>query len=562
MLRQEIKQLLRGAILQAQSEKSLPEFEVPVSPELQSASLSQGGRGEPEILVERTADNKFGDYTTNIALKIAGLVKKNPLEVAEIIARIADDIADEEIIVFDKVEAVKPGFINFYIANQHWQKKVAGILEQGVDFNILNIGQGQKVQVEFISANPTGPLTLGNGRGGFLGDTLANILKKAGYDVSREYYMNNTGFQVEVLGHSILGDEKIQYQGEYIKDLREKFKNSQHENALELGEQAADFIMETMIKPVVSERMKIKFDNFFSEKSLRKSGAVEKIIDLMKRKGLTYENDGALWFKASEFGDDKDRVLITSGQTERGVEGTYLLSDIAYHYDKFIEKKFDKVIDVWAADHHGYVARLQAAKKALDMPGELKIIVTQLVRLFKDGKEFKMSKRAGTYVTIEELLDEISLDAARFFFLMYSINSHMDFNLDLAAEQSQKNPVYYVQYAYARLCSILRKAEENNLKKDKDKILELQPEKCEPELIRKLVQLPEIIEDTAIDYQVQRLPQYALDLVRTFHKYYEECRVISEDKEKTSARIALIEATRIVLKNVLDLMGISAPEKM
>ena len=515
----------------------------------------------PEAEISRTENDKFGDYSTNAALKLAKKEGKNPMELAE---KIESQIEKNGGELFEKIEIAPPGFVNFFVAKEYLQKEITEIVKQGERYGEQDIGKGQKVQVEFISANPTGPLTLGNGRGGFLGDTLANIFKKVGFDVQREYYMNDTGFQVEALGHSILGDEKAQYEGEYIVELKEKFKGSLNKSALELGEEAAVYIMETMAKPVIEKMMKIKFDNFFSEKSLRQSGEVEKIKDLLEQKSLTYENEGALWFKSSEYGDEKDRVLVTSGKTERGVEGTYLLSDIAYHYDKFVERKFDKVIDIWAADHHGYVARLQAAKKALGMPGELKIIVTQLVRLFKEGKEVRMSKRAGTYVTIEELLDEISLDVARFFFLMYSADTHMDFNLDLAKEQSQKNPVYYVQYAYARISSILAKVKSQKSKvKTAGQSLKLLDQPAELALIKQLARLPEIIEDTARDYQVQRLPQFALELVRAFHKFYEECRVIDEkNPDLTEARLGLVEATRIVLKNTLDMMGISAPEKM
>ena len=542
MVRKEIKELTKDAILQAQSEKLLADFEL------------------PEILVEKAPDEKFGDYSSNVALKIAKQTGKPPMDVAQIITNEAKDICEGPACIAEKIEAVKPGFINFFISKAHLAKKISTILERKENYGSLDIGQGQKVQVEFISANPTGPLTLGNGRGGFLGDTLASVLKKAGFNVAREYLINDAGYQVKVLGHSILKDELAQYKGDYVDMLVEKLKDAS-KDPREVGYQAAQHIMEIMIKPVAEQRMKIKFDNWFSEKKLRQSGALEKVLKLLKEKGLTYENEGALWFKSSEFGDDKDRVLVTSGQTEKGVEGTYFLQDIAYHFNKLVERKFEKVIDIWAADHHGYVARLLAAKEALQMPGELTIIVTQLVKLFREGKEVRMSKRAGLYVTIEELLDEIPLDVVRFFFLMYSIDTHMNFDLDLAKEKSEKNPVYYVQYAYARISSILRKAQ-NNFQFPISNF-QLLNHPAEMALIKQLIRLPEIIEDTARDYQVQRLPQYALDLVRAFHKFYEECRVIDDkNPELTSARLALVEATRIVLKNTLDLMGVSSPESM
>lgn len=550
MLRQEIKGLLKDAILQAQQESQLAEFDV------------------PEILIEKTQDSKFGDFSTNVALKIAKTIEKPPMEVAKIIASEAENINAESGNMFEKIEAAAPGFVNFFISSEHLIKKIAIILKEKERFGELDIGQNQKIQVEFISANPTGPLTLGNGRGGFYGDTLANLLEKSGYKVEREFFINDAGYQVEVLGHSILGDEKVQYKGEYIEQLREKFKNSLNKSAKEIGYEAAAYIMKIMIKPTIEQRMKIKFNNYFSEKEFRESGAVEKILEFLKEKGVTYEKEGALWFRSSDFGDEKDRVLITSDKIERSGEPTYILPDIAYHYNKFIERKFDKVIDIWAADHHGYVARLQAAKKALEIPGELKILISQMVRLFKDGQEVRMSKRAGTYVTIDELLEEIPLDVARFFFLMYSPDTHMDFNLDLAKEQSEKNPVYYVQYAYARISSILRKSDPNpsadgRIHPNDPNNLKLLNHPAELALIKQLVRLPEIVEDTVNDYQVQRLPQFALELVRSFHKFYEECRVIDEkNPDLTLGRLALVEATRIVLKNTLDLMGISAPEKM
>ncbi len=540
MTREEIKDAIIQTINEYQAQDLLPDFDV------------------SKITIEHPADAKNGDYSSNVAMRIAVVAKKPPLEIAQMLVKRL-----KEKLLFAEIKIMPPGFINFYLLNEYLQEQVEEILEDKGNYGWVDLGQGQKIQVEFISANPTGPLTLGNARGGFLGDTLARVFQKTGYKVEREFLINDAGYQVEVLGHSILGDEKAQYKGTYVEALREKFKESLSKGSKELGYEAAQYIIETMIKPTINERMKIKFDNWFSEKKLRDSGAVEKIIDLLKEKGRTYEIEGALWFRSTDFGDDKDRVLITSEKNERSGEATYILSDIAYHYDKFVERQFDIVIDIWAADHHGYVARLEAAKKALNMPGELKIIVMQLVRLFQNGKEVRMSKRAGTYVTIDELLEEIPLDVARFFFLMYSADTHMDFNLDLAKEQSEKNPVYYVQYAYARISSILQKSGIQDRKLEiGDEVLKFLNAKAELDLVKELIKLPEIVEGIAGDYQVQRLPQYALELVRAFHKFYEECRVISDDKNLTQARLGLVEATRIVLKNTLDLMGISAPEKM
>ncbi len=524
----------------------------------------------PEAEVSRSENEKFGDYSTNVALKLAKKEGKNPMEVAQ---EISEKVEKAQSDFFEKIEIAPPGFINFFISKEFLQEEISQILKDDADYGKLDIGQGQKIQVEFISANPTGPLTLGNGRGGFFGDALANIYVKVGFSVQREYFINDVGHQIEVLVHSILGDEKAQYKGEYIEQLRKEkelrfalqiVKSNLDLSLKKIEEIAVGIIWNSMIRPTIENRMKIKFDNWAPESLLHKNGIVQKVLELLKEKNLTYEREGAVWFKSSEFGDDKDRVLVTSGQTEKNGESTYFLADVAYHYDKFVNRKFDKVVDIWGADHHGYVARLQAAKKALELPGELEIIIMQLVRLIKDGQEIKMSKRAGTYVTLDELLDEIPLDVSRFFFLMYSPDTHMDFNLDLAREQSEKNPVYYVQYAYARICSIFRKSDIDKQKQADDAdYLRLLNNPSELNLIKQLIRLPEIIEDITGDYQVQRLPQYALDLVRAFHKFYEECRVIDEkNPELTAARLALVEATRIVLKNTLDLMGISAPEKM
>ncbi|MBU3901627.1 arginine--tRNA ligase, partial [Patescibacteria group bacterium] len=485
------------------------------------------------------------------------------------------------------IEAAAPGFINFTLSEDFLRGQVAEILKAKENYGALEIGKGGKVQVEFISANPTGPLTLGNGRGGFFGDVLANVLARAGYQVQRAYYLNDGGFQVEALGHSVLKDEQAQYKGHYVDSLSEELADwlKSNKDPKIVGQKAAEYIFKNLIKPTIEDRMKIKFDAWVSEQAIHDSGLTEKILQLFKDKELTYEEGGATWFDSTKFGDDKDRVLVTSLKIDRGQSATYLLPDIAHHYKKFLEDKFDKVIDVWGADHHGYIARLQAAGKVLGLWDEknLEIIIMQMVRLFSGGQEIKMSKRLGTYITLDELLAEISLDAARFFFLTRAPDTHMDFDMDLAKEQSDKNPVYYVQYAHARICSILRKASqgplplpEGEIKRGWEHNLSLLTHPSELALIKQLIRLPEIIADTARDYQVHRLPQYSLDLVRSFHKFYEDCRVLptlnraegsglgidENNKDLTDARLALCEATRIVLKNTLDLMGISAPEKM
>ena len=526
----------------------------------------------PDAIIEHPENTSFGDYSTNAVLKLAKNEGKNPMELAQAIAQ---KLLVSDTNMFVKIEVASPGFINFTLSAEFLRDQVAEILSVKEKYGALDFGQNKKVQVEFISANPTGPLTLGNGRGGFFGDALANVLTRAGYDVKREYFINDAGYQVEVLGHSVLKDEQAQYKGEYIDKLNKKLVGwFLSKDPKVIGQKAAKYILKNLIQPTIEQRMKIKFDVWVSENELRKSGRTDKVLAMLKEKNLTYEQDGAVWFKSTQFGDDKDRVLITSAKEGRGEEATYLLPDAAYHYKKFTEDKFDKVIDIWGADHHGYIARLQAAGKALGAwdGKNLEIIIMQLVRLMVKGQEVKMSKRLGTYITLDELLEEIPLDVARFFFLVRAPNTHMDFDLDLAKEQSQKNPVYYVQYAYARICSILRKSKIDPSLSVKGGgegfsfnhlITKSLNHSSELALIKQLIRLPEIIVDTAVDYQVHRLPQYALDLVRSFHKFYEDCRVIDEtNKDLTAARLALCAATKIVLKNVFDLMGISAPEKM
>jgi len=520
--------------------------------------------GLDEAVIEQPENKGLGDYSTNVVLRLAKKEGNPPLEMAgEIVAKIK--ARPEAAGIFAKIEVAPPGFINFTLTADFLRKQVEEILNTKIIFGSLTFGRGERVQVEFISANPTGPLTLGNGRGGFYGDVLVNVLEWAGYSVKREYFVNDAGYQVEVLGHSVLKDDKAQYKGDYVSLLNKKLTGwFRTRDPKIIGQKAAAYILKNLIQPTVEDRMKIKFDEWVSEKKLRDLGETDKVLQILKSKNLVYEKDGATWFKSTEFGDDKDRVLITSAKEDRPESATYLLPDIAYHYKKFVEDKFVKVIDVWGADHHGYIARLQAAGKALESWDEksLKIIIMQLVRLFSGGQEVKMSKRLGTYITLDELLEEIPLDVARWFFLMRSPDTHMDFDMDLAKEQSDKNPVYYVQYAHARLCAILRKVS-ISAKALNHPVSQSLDHPSELALIKQLIRLPEIVEDTARDYQVHRLPQYAMELVRSFHKFYEDCRVIDEaNQELTQARLALCEATKIVLKNTLDLMGISAPEKM
>jgi len=506
--------------------------------------------GNENFTVEVPENKQYGDYATNVALILAKKQGRNPNEVAdEIKSKIQNNM-------FGKVE-IANGFINFYLKPEFLQKKIKEIIKQGKKFGKVDIGKKQKVQVEFISANPTGELTLGNGRGGFTGDVLGNILSKAGYKVEKEYYINDAknSKQIQEFGKTALGKGQT-YLNDYLKKKIEAAK-SKLNKIKDDGEAGYNLGKEVMkdIKDFIRNKLKIKFDRWVSEEDdLYKKKRVGKIYKLLKKKKLVYGKEGAQWLKTSEYGDDKDWVIVR----ETG-EPTYFLSDIAYHQNKFLDRKFYKVIDIWGADHYGYVARMKAAVKILGIdPDRLDIIIMQLVRLVENGKEVRMSKRTGQFVTLKELVDEVGLDAARFFFLMHSADRHMDFDLDLAKEKSEKNPVYYVQYAYARINSILRKAK-SHFSFEK---LDLLNHPSEKDLIKSLIKLPEIIEDTAKDYQVQRLPNYAIELATAFHKFYTDCRILGEEKDLEKARLALLMATKFVLENILNLMGISRPERM
>jgi len=539
MIKDQIEKLIKKAIQSAQKKKELPKFEI------------------PEIVIEYPREKAFGDYSTNIAMQLAGKAKRSPLDIAELLVNKLISYKVTKLL-FDKVEAVKPGFINFVLSPKFLVEQVKEIIKQEEKFGKSKIGKGKKVQVEFISANPTGPLTIGNGRGAFAGDTLASVLEKAGYKVEREFYWNDAkaSTQIRQLGESVKGLTQV-YGGAYIKELPEKIKKKYKKDVKSLSTEETGFyaakIIEKEIENFVKKKLKIKFDVWFSEQSLYNKNKIDKVIAVLKRKKLAYYKEGALWFKSTKFKDDKDRVIVRSDGTP-----TYCLPDIAYHKDKF-ERGFDKVIDIWGADHAGDVKRVLGGVKALGYGNKLKILIHQMVRLIKEGKEVRMSKRAGIYVTLEELVDEVGLDVARFFFLMNSLDTHMDFDLDLAKERSEKNPVFYVQYAHARISSLLRKAKSL---KPQTKNLELLNHPAELNLIRQLVKFPEIIEDTVKDYGVHRLPYYTLKLATSFHDFYEKCRVISDDKELGQARLALVNATKIVLENTLEIMGVSAPEKM
>lgn len=509
-----------------------------------SKSLKSLGYGDEFMIkVLKPKEASFGDYSVSVAMEIAKKEGKNPTEIA---LKIKEGIDSK---YFEKIEVVNPGFINFFISKDFVLDEIQEVLKKGNKFGDLNISK-DKIQVEFISANPTGPLTVGNGRGGPFGDVLANVLSKTGAKVEKAYYVNDYGQQILSLGHSVLKDADAKYTGEYIDELASVIKET---DPYKVGIKASSIILESIKKTVAN--LNIKFDEWFSETSLHNKGEVKKVIEFLKKKGFTYESEGALWFKSTMFGDERDRVIVkTDGNN------TYLAGDIAYHKNKFEKNKFNKVINVWGADHFGDVAGLIAGVEAIGHKGQLEIILLQFVTVMKDGKPVKMSKRMGTVVLMDDLLSELSSDVIKFFFLQKSNNTHLNFDMGLACEQSEKNPVYYVQYAHARITSILRSAGVSSVKKINNVTLLTHP--SEIELMKEILKLPEIIEDTSIDYQVHRIPQYAIDLATTFHKFYNDCHVLVEDEKLREARLGLVYATKIALKNTLELMGISAPEQM
>lgn len=499
-----------------------------------------------EILIP--ADD-FGDYSTNLALKLAGKLRQKPREVAEEIKKFLEE-KKETNEYFEKIEIAGPGFLNFYLSSKTRADILKKILQEKEKFGSDNWGKGQRVHLDFVSANPTGPIHLGNGRGGPLGDVLGNILEKVGFSVWREYYVNDFGRQIEILGHSILKDDLAQYKGGYIDDLRKEIKET---DPFIVGRKGAKIILRKLIQPTL-EKIGIIFDQYFLESSLHQKGLVNLIFTKMKEQNFFYEKEGAWWFRATQFGDNKDRVVKKSTG-----EITYFGGDIAYHYDKLKERKFDLAIDIWGSDHHGDVKRVLGALTALGLGNRTEIILTQNLTVLKDGKEFKMSKRKGQYICLDDLLEEVGSDALRFIFLSYSADSPMIFDIDLAKEKSNKNPVYYVQYASARMAGILRKTEGEITGKADFSLLTNQKEK---ELIKHLMNFPELILEIAQTKEVHRLVHYAIRLADKFHSFYQECRILNEEKALAFARRELVQASRIVLTETLRILGVSAPEKM
>ena len=492
----------------------------------------------PKILI--TASD-YGDYATQAALTIKN--GRKPSGNAEVIIK---NLPKNKII--QKTEE-KNGFINFYLSNEFLGESVKEIIKGGSNYGKNNLKENKSVEVEFISANPTGPLTVGNSRGGVIGDVLANVLESSGWKVIREYYFNDAGGQIDILGHSVLKDKRAEYRGEYIDKLH---KEIQEKNFRKAGEKAAQIIINEIKKTTL--KMGIKFDVWTAEgKDLRKTGKLEEIINWLKEKKLAYKKDGALWFRSTKYDDDKDRVLIRSNG-----EPTYFALDCAYHQDKFITRKFNRVIDIWGADHHGDLARVKGFVKALGYEKQFAILVHQFVRVIKDGKEVRMSKRAGNYILVDDLLDEVGRDVYRFFMLQYAPESHLTFDFELAKKESKENPVYYLQYATARIAGILRK-----LPAISYQLSAISFDSYESALVKELIKFPDLISEISHSYEVHHLPHYGIRLAKKFHQFYKNCPVIrAESEEVKNSRIALIKATQIVLKNTLKILGISAPEKM
>jgi len=515
-------------------------------------AISAANLGSHEIQIERPEDKAHGDYSTSVALKLAKMFKMAPMKIAENlqprIFRLKPDL-------FDKIEIAEPGFINFFISPTYLQGRIGEILKEKESFGELKLGRGQRVNIEFVSANPTGQLHLGHGRSAFAGDSLANVLEKAGFKTVREYFINDAknSKQIMEFGKTALG-RGTTYLNDYIK-LKISAPANIMSGKQNLTENEAGYLLSQEVqkdtREFLEKKLKIRFDKWVSEEEeIYRKNRIKKILDWLRKNNLIYEKDKAWWVKTSQFGDEKDWVVIR----ETG-EPTYLLSDIAYHKDKF-DRGFDKVIDIWGADHQAHVSKMKAVAKMLGFKGVLDILVLQLITL-RGGE--KMSKRLGNIITLRDLVDEIGLDAARWFYLQKSLDTHTEIDLELAKEQSEKNPVFYVQYAYARIYSILAKSPRYKIQDTKYKALN---HPSELSLIKQLIVFPEIVEDTAKDYQIQRLPQYATNLAASFHQFYRDCKVLSAAEGLREARLSLVLATKIVLNNALSLMGISAPEEM
>ncbi|MGG7619436.1 arginine--tRNA ligase [Bacillus coreaensis] len=526
----------------------------------------------PDVILETPKDKANGDYSTNMAMQLARVAKKAPRAIAD--ALVAN--FDQSKASIEKIDIAGPGFINFYMNNNYLTDLIPTILTAGEKYGETTVGNGQKVQVEFVSANPTGDLHLGHARGAAVGDSLCNVLAKAGYDVSREYYINDAGNQINNLALSVearyfqaLGMEKDVpadgYHGEDIIGIGKRLAEEYGDKFVNVDEKERfDFFRSYGLKEEMAklkqdlEDFRVPFDVWYSETSLYGDGKIDVALDKLRENGYIYEEDGATWFRSTDLGDDKDRVLIKQDGSY-----TYLTPDIAYHKNK-LDRGFEKLINIWGADHHGYIPRMKAAIEALGYGKDvLEVEIIQLVHLYKNGEKMKMSKRTGKAVTMRDLVEEVGLDATRYFFAMRSADTHMDFDLDLAVSQSNENPVYYAQYAHARICSILRQGEENGFTYDTNADFSLIGAEKEIEVLKKLGEFPLAVAEAAEKRMPHRVTNYIYELASTFHSFYNAEKVLdAENVERTKARLSLIKAVQTTLKNALKLIGVSAPEKM
>ncbi|MBP3952756.1 arginine--tRNA ligase [Bacillus suaedae] len=526
----------------------------------------------PEVTLESPKDKAHGDYATNMAMQLARVAKQAPRAIAEqLVAKLNQERASIE-----KVEIAGPGFINFYMNNSYLREVIPTVLAAGEAYGQTNVGQGKKIQVEFVSANPTGTLHLGHARGAAVGDALCNVLAKAGFEVEREYYINDAGNQINNLVYSLearyfqaLGIDKEMpedgYHGKDIIEFGQALADQYGDHYVNVSEEErAAFLRQYGLEKELDKikvdlkEYRVEFDHWFSETSLYETGKVVETLDVLKNKGETYEEEGATWFRSTTYGDDKDRVLIKNDGSY-----TYLTPDIAYHQDK-MSRGFEKLINIWGADHHGYIPRMRAAIQALGYgPEQLEVQIIQMVSLFQGGEKVKMSKRTGKAVTLRDLMEEVGVDATRYFFAMRSADSHLDFDMDLAVSKSNENPVYYVQYAHARVSSMLRQGAEQGLTFDESTDLSSLTSEKAYELLKTLGNFPEAIAEAAQKHSPHRITNYVHELASTLHSFYNAERVIDvEKKEESCARLALMKATQVTIKNALALVGVSAPEKM
>lgn len=529
----------------------------------------------PGIVVEEPKDKKLGDFSTTVAMGLARKVRKSPQVIAEIICKHLQDIESD----IESVETAGPGYINIKVTRYFFLSRLLGAAESGDRFGSSEVGKKQKVHLEFVSANPTGPLHVGHGRGAAVGHSLGLVLKKAGYDVHTEYYINDVGNQMNTLGRStlyryweLMGKTTTavfpenHYVGEYIKDIaREIIKNHDDEfldkpESEVLGffrKYSSDFILNGIKEDLKGFR--VEYESWFSEQNLHTDGLVQKGIDWLKEKGFVYELDGAVWLKSSAFNDDKDRVIV-----KQNGDMTYFCADIAYHQDK-VRRGFQKIIDIWGADHHGYVPRMRAVMEALGhKPDDFNILLVQFVTLKRGDEKVSMSTRSGEFITLKEVVSEVGVDATRFFFLMRSSDTHLDFDLELAKKETPENPVFYIQYAYARICSIFQTAREKGVSIPHFSQIDLALLSSDDdfELIRKFLLFPDVVEKCALSFEVYPIPYYLQELVSIFHGYYKKHRIVTDDLPLTQARLFLLDLVRMAIRNGLQLLGVTAPEKM